>query len=114
MGKLSRYENFVNFTTDYRYNCECVVTLIVVSCSLACGQPWFKMSGILKYFKQSKEVVITPKVKEMAVKEGKKVEDAAAEAAKAGMKREHYDFLSDDNKAKVAKYTLEYGVTLSL
>ena len=38
----------------------------------------------------------------MAEKEVKKVVDAAAEAAKAGMKRGHYDFLSDDNKAKVA------------
>jgi len=75
------------------------------------------MSRILKYFKQSQEVVITPKAKEMAAKEVNKVavEDAAARAAKAGMKRRHYDFfLSDDNKAKVAKYGLEHGVASSL
>ena len=40
----------------------------------------------------------------MAEKEVKKVEEAVAEAARTGMKkRGHYDFLSDENKAKVAK-----------
>ena len=93
------------------------VTLIVILGGLAHGQDFWsssvnKMSsrhGILKYFKRTKEVTITPKVREMAAKEVKKVEDAAAEAARAGMKRGHYDFLSDDNKAKVAKYALEHG-----
>jgi len=36
--------------------------------------------------------MITPKAKEMAAKEVKKVEDAAAEAVKTGMKKGHYDF----------------------
>ena len=70
--------------------------------------------GLLKYFKRTNEVTITPKAREMAAKEVKKVEDAAAEAAKAGMKRGHYSFLSDDNKAKIAKHALDHGVTTSI
>ena len=43
--------------------------------------------GILKYFKRAKEMEITPKAREMAAIEVKRVEDAAAEAARAGMQR---------------------------
>jgi len=68
------------------------------------------MSGILKYFKRTNEATLTLKAREMAAKEVKKVE----EAARAGVERGHYDFLSDDNKAKVAKHTLQHSVTSSL
>ena len=44
------------------------------------------MSGIFKYFKQTTEVKLT-KTREMVAKEVKKVEEAAAEAAQAGVKR---------------------------
>jgi len=42
-----------------------------------------EISGTLKHLKQTKEVAITPKVREMAAKEVKKVKDVAAEAARA-------------------------------
>ena len=60
------------------------------------------MSGIFKYFKQTTEVKLT-KTREMAAKEVKK---AAAEAAQAGVKKGHYDFLTDESKAKVIKYRM--------
>jgi len=65
-----------------------------------------KMSGILEYFKQTNKVLITPEVK--------KNEDVAKAQATAGMKRGHYDFWSDNNKAKVAKYAFDHDVTESL
>ena len=58
------------------------------------------MSGIFKYFKQTTEVKLT-KTREMAAKEDKKVEEAATEAAQAGVKRGHYDFLTDESKANI-------------
>ena len=63
------------------------------------------MSGIFKYFKQTTEVKLT-KIREMAAKEVKKVEKAAAEATQAGVKRGHYDFLTDESNAKVIKYRM--------
>ena len=42
----------------------------------------------------------------MAAKEVKKVEEAAAQAAQAGVKRGHEDFLTDESKAKVVKYRM--------
>ena len=62
------------------------------------------MFGILKYFKHTREVTLTPKVREMATREVKKVEKASVEVARAGVKMGHYDFPTDNNKAKVAKY----------
>jgi len=72
------------------------------------------MSGILKYFKRTNDTTLTLKAREMAEKEVKKLEEAVAEVARTGIKRGHYDFLSDENKAKVAKYALQHGVTSSL
>ena len=52
------------------------------------------MSGIFKYFKRTTQVKLT-KTRGMAAKKVKKVEEAAAEAAQAGVKMGHYDFLTD-------------------
>ena len=60
------------------------------------------MSGIFKYFKQITEVKLT-KTREMAAKEVKKVEEETEEAAQTGEKRGHYNFLTDESKAKVIK-----------
>ena len=59
----------------------------------------------IKYFKQTSEAKST-KTREMGAKEVKKVEEAAAEAAQAGVKRGHYDLLTDESKAKVIKYRM--------
>ena len=69
------------------------------------------MSGILRYFKRLKENELTPKSRELAYKEVKKCEERTAAG---GMKRGRYEFCSPTNKAKVAKYASENGVTASL
>jgi len=66
--------------------------------------------GILKYFKPLKDGELTPKARKMAVNEVKKCERVAP----TGQKRGHYDFVSGDNKLKVAKYASDKGVTESL
>jgi len=60
------------------------------------------MCGIFKYFKRITEVKLTKTI-ETAAKEVKKVEEAAAEAAQAGVRRGAHDFLTDESKAKVMK-----------
>ena len=69
------------------------------------------MSGILRLFKPLKESELTPKSRELASKEVKKCEERTATL---GMKRGYYDIFSPENKAKVAKYASENGVTASL
>ena len=69
------------------------------------------MSGIFRYFKRLKENELTPKSRELAYKEVKKCEERTAAG---GMKRGRYEFCSPTNKAKVAKYASENGVTASL
>ena len=58
-----------------------------------------------------KDSELTPKSRELASKEVKKSEERTATL---GMKRGNYDFSSPENKAKVAKYAVENGVTASL
>ena len=70
-----------------------------------------KMSGILRFFKPLKESELNPKSRELASKEVKKCEERTGTP---GMKRGRYDFFSPENKAKVAKYDSENGVTASL
>ena len=70
-----------------------------------------KMSGILRFFKPVKESELNPKSRELASKEVKKCEERTGTP---GMKRGRYDFFSPENKAKVAKYASENGVTASL
>ena len=70
-----------------------------------------EMSGILRFFKLLKESELTPKLRELASKEVKKCEERTATL---GMNTERYDFFSPENKAKVAKYAAENGVTASL
>ena len=105
--KLSRISRLGTLLQKYKRECaastcesvsdqSCGITAVLAS----------TMSGILKYFKRTNETTLTLKAREMAEKEVKKVEEAVAEAARTGMKRGHYDFLSDKNKAKVAKYAL--------
>ena len=69
------------------------------------------MSGILRYFKWLKENKLTPKSRELTLKEVKKCEERTEVREK---KRGHYEFFSPTNKAKVAKYASENGVTASL
>jgi len=72
------------------------------------------MSGILKYFKYFKPLKdseLTPKSRELTSNEVKKCKERSAIV---GIKRGHYNFFSPENKAKVAKYTLENGVTALL
>ena len=66
--------------------------------------------GILKCFKPLKDGELTPKARKMALNEVDKCEWAVP----IGWKRGHYDFVSGDDKLKVAKYASDKGVTESL
>ena len=68
----------------------------------------FKMSGILRFFKLLKENELNPKSRELA---SEQIEKCKERTATLGMKRGCYDFFSPKNKAKVAKYASENGVT---
>jgi len=69
------------------------------------------MLGILKYFKPLKDSELTTKSRELASNEVKKCKERSATV---GIKRGYYNFFSPENKAQVAKHTLENGMTASL